>query len=339
MAIAIGRREFISALSGSVFAWPLAALGQSGKRPTIGYLGGGGPPSIGWRRSTDTFSQRLRELGWVEGSNVAIDYRWAESRNERMAEIATEFVRLKVDVIVTLGTPATLAAKQATYAIPIVFVGTGDPVGTGLVASLAQPGGNITGLSNQTKDLAGKRVELLREVVTGLRRLAILANVGNPAAALEMGEVQSAARTLGVEITKLEIRRAEDMAPAFEALASRADAIYVVIDDLVDTNLVSINTLAASARLPTMHGSRYYVEAGGLMSYGAYFPDLFRRAADLVDKILHGAKPVDIPVEQPTKFDFVINLTTAKALGLTVPHNLTCAGRRGDRIIFSQCGN
>ena len=218
-------------------------------------MGGGGTPSIGARPSIDAFSQRLRELGWVEGSNVAIDYRWAEGRNERMAEIATEFVRLKVDVIVTTGTPATLAAKQATYAIPIVFVGTGDPVGTGLVASLAQPGGNITGLSNQTKDLAGKRVELLREVVTGLRRLAILANVGNPAAALEMGEVQSAARTLGVEITKLEIRRAEDIAPAFEVLASRADAIYVMMDTLLGTNLVSINTLAASTRLPTMHGS------------------------------------------------------------------------------------
>jgi putative ABC transport system substrate-binding protein len=266
--------------------------------------------------------QRLRELGWVEGRTVAIESRWAEGRNERMAEIAAEFVRLEVDVIVATGTPPALAAKQATSAIPIVFVAAGDPVATGLVPNLARPGGNITGLSNQTKDLAGKRVELLRQVVPGLRRLAILANVGNPAAVFELGEAQAAARTLGVEVTTLEIRQAEDVTPAFEALGSRADAIYVVIDTVVTTNVVRINTLSAGARLPTMHGSREFVEAGGLMSYGANFLDLFRRGADYVDKILRGAKPGDIPVEQPTKFDLVINLTTAKALGLIIPHNL-----------------
>ena len=206
----------------------------------------------------------------------------------------------------------------------------GDPVGTGLVASLARPGGNVTGLSIQQTDLAGKRLELLREVVPGLRRLAILANVGNPAAVLEMGEVQAAARTLGLEVATLEIRRAEDIAPAFEALKGRADALYVCADPLVNTNRIRINTLALGARLPTMHGFREYVEAGGLMSYGPNFPDLFRRAADYVDKILRGAKPADIPVEQPTKFDLVINLTTAKALGLDVPPTLLA---RADEVI------
>ena len=251
--------------------------------------------------------QRLRELGWIEGRTVAIEYRWAEGRSERFAEIAAEFVRLKVDVIVTSGT-AVLAAKQATSVIPIVFAVAGDPVGTGLVASLARPGGNVTGLSIQATDLAGKRLELLREVVPGLRRLAIMANVGNPAAVLEMGEVQATARTLGLEVATFEIRRAEDIAPAFEALKGRADALYVCADPLVNTNRIRINTLALGARLPTMYGFREYVEAGGLMSYGPNFPDLFRRAADFVDKILRGAKPADIPVEQPTKFDLVINL-------------------------------
>ena len=274
--------------------------------------------------------QRLRELGWIEGRTVAIEYRWAEGRSERFAEIAAEFVRLKVDVIVTAGTAAVVAAKQATSVIPIVFAAAGDPVGTGLVASLARPGGNVTGLSNQSADLAGKRLELLREVVPGLRRLAIMANVGNPIGVLEMGEVQAAARTLGLEVVTLEIRRAEDIAPAFEALKGRADALYVVTDPLVNTNRIRINTLALGARLPTMHGIREYVEAGGLMSYGPNFPDLFRRAADYVDKILRGAKPADIPVEQPTKFDLVINLTTAKALGLDVPPTLLA---RADEVI------
>ena len=276
------------------------------------------------------FVQRLRELGWIEGRTVAIEYRWAEGRSERFAEIAAEFVRLKVDVIVTSGTAAVVAAKQATSVIPIVFAAAGDPVGTGLVASLARPGGNVTGLSIQQTDLAGKRLELLREVVPGLRRLAIMANVGNPAAVLEMGEVQAAARTLGLEVATLEIRRAEDIAPAFEALKGRADALYVCADPLVNTNRIRINTLALGARLPTMHGIREYVEAGGLMSYGPNFPDLFRRAADYVDKILRGAKPADIPVEQPTKFDLVINLTTAKALGLDVPPTLLA---RADEVI------
>ena len=207
-----------------------------------------------------------------------------------------------------------------------------DPVGTGLVASLARPGGNVTGLANQISDTSGKKLEFLREVVPGLRRLAIMANVGNPASVLEMGEAQATARTLGLEVTTSEIRRAEDIAPAFEALKGRADALYVCPDPLMNTNRIRINILALGARLPTMHGLREYVEAGGLMSYGPNLPDQYRRAADFVDKILRGAKPADIPVEQPTKFDLVINLTTAKALGLDSPTDPARPRRRGDRM-------
>jgi putative ABC transport system substrate-binding protein len=276
------------------------------------------------------FVQRLRELGWIEGRTVAIEYRWAEGRNERMVDIAAEFVRLKVDIIVTSGTPPVLAAKQATSAIPIIFAAVGNPVGNGLVASLARPGGNVTGTSNQTTDLAGKRLDVLREVVPGLRRLAILANVGNVAAALEMSEVEASARALGVEVTTLGIRRAEDIVPALETVKGRAHALYVSTDALTISNRIRINTMAVAEQLPTMHGSREWVETGGLMSYAANFADLFRRAADYVDKILRGAKPSDLPVEQPTKFDLVINLTTAKALGLTIPESFLL---RADEVI------
>jgi ABC-type uncharacterized transport system substrate-binding protein len=223
-----------------------------------------------------------------------------------------------------------IAAKQATSVIPIVFAAASDPVGTGLVASLARPGGNVTGLSLQFTDLAGKRLELLREVLPDLRRLAILANASSPATALEVAEVQAMARTFGLEVAAPEVRQTEDIAPAFEALKGRVEALYVVNDPLVDTNRVRINTLALAARLPTLHGDREHVAAGGLMSYGASFTDLFRRAGDLVDKILHGAKPADIPVEQPTKFDLVINLITAQALGLTIPPTLLA---RADEVI------
>ena len=275
------------------------------------------------------FVQRLRELGWIEGRTFAIEYRWTEGRSERFAELATDFVRLKVDVIVTLGA-AVIPAKQATSVIPIVFAVATDPVGTGLVASLARPGGNVTGLANQISDTSGKKLEFLREVVPGLRRLAIMANAGNPASVLEMREVQATARALGLEITTSEIRRAEDIVPAFETLKGRADALYLCPDPLMNTNRTRINILAVGARLPTMHGAREYVEAGGLISYGANLPDHFRRAAELVDKILRGAKPADLPVEQPTKFNLIINLTTAKALGLEVPPTLLA---RADEVI------
>src|ERR1700730_4213889 len=322
------RRDFLGVLGGAT-AWPLAAQAQPqpGKLPTIGFLGSDASFFSPW---TAAFVGRLRELGRIEGRTITIEYRWAEGRDERFAEIAAEFVRLKVDIIVTSGTPQVLAAKHATSVIPIVFAGAGDPVGSGLVASLARPGGNATGLSTQSTDLAGKRLEILREAVPGLRRLAILANVGNPAATLEMNEVRAAARTLGLEVITLEIRRGEDIAPAFEALKGRAEARYVAIDALANASRIRINTSALGARLPTMHGSRDYVEAGGLMSYGPNVPDLWRRAAEYVDKILHGAKPGDIPVEQRTKFDFVVNLTTAKALGLDVPPMLLA---RADEVI------
>jgi putative tryptophan/tyrosine transport system substrate-binding protein len=317
------RREFITLLGGAA-AWPLAAPAQQHKLPTIGFLGG-----ATWESEwAATFAQRLRELGWTDGRTIAIEYRWTEGRNERIVEIVAEFVRLKVDVIVTYSTPPVLAAKQATSAIPIVFAAAGDPLGAGLVASLARPGGNVTGLSLLATDLAGKRIELLREVVPRLRRLAILGNVGNPLVVLEMGEVQAAALTLGLDVVTSEIRKAEDIVPAFEAFKGRADALFVVLDPLVSNNRVPIATLALGARLPTMHGLRELVEAGGLMCYAANFPDLFRRTAGLVDKILRGVKPAEIPVEQPTKFDLVVNLTTAKALGLAIPDSfLVRAGK------------
>jgi putative tryptophan/tyrosine transport system substrate-binding protein len=321
------RREFIAGLGAA--AWPIAAgAQQAASKPTIGFL------RANTRSAKDQliadFVQRLSELGWVEGRTIAIEYRWSDGRRERLPEIVAEFVRLKVDIMVLEGTAATLAAKQATSVIPIVFPVSGDPIGSGLVASLARPGGNITGLSIQQTDLNGKRLELMREVLPDLRRLAIMANVDAPIAVQDMREVQTAARTLGFEVATFEIRRAEDIAPGFEGLNGRADALYVCGDPLMDTHRVRINMLALAARLPTMHGVREYVEAGGLMSYGASFTSLFRRTADLVDKILRGAKPSDIPVEQPTKFELVINVKTAKALGLTVPPSLLA---RADEVI------
>jgi putative tryptophan/tyrosine transport system substrate-binding protein len=322
------RRQFITLLGGAV-AWPLAGHAQqTAKLPTIGFLGPN-TPSLDSRRVA-AFAQRLSELGWIEGRTVAIEYRWAEGRTERLAEFAAELVRLKVDVIVTSATPPVIAAKQATSVIPIVFAAVGDPVGTGLVNSLARPGGNATGLSIQATDLAAKRLELLHEVVPGLRRLAIMANPGAPPAALEMAETQTTARALGLEVVASEIRRPEDIAAAFEAFKGRAEALYVCNDPLVTTNRIRINILALGLRLPTIFNVREFVEAGGLMSYGPNFLELYRRAADFVDKILRGTKPADIPVEQPTKYDLVLNLITAKALGLTIPPMLLA---RADEVI------
>ena len=313
------RRDFLTGIVVSSTVPLTARAQQPGKLPTIGFLGAS--PSIESDRVA-AFVQRLRELAWIDGRNLVIEYRWAEGRNERYAEAAAELVRLKVDIIVTVATPATLAAKQATTVIPIVFGAASDPIRTGLVESLARPGGNVTGLSNQISDTGGKKLEFMREIVPSLRQVAILANVGNPAAVLDMVEAQASARKLGLGVTTSEIWRAEDIAPAFDALKGHADALYVCTDPLVNTHRIRVNILALAARLPTIHSLREYVEAGGLMSYGPNIPDLLRRAADFVDKILHGARPADIPVEQPTKFDLVINLTTAKALGLTIPESL-----------------
>jgi putative ABC transport system substrate-binding protein len=272
-------REFITLLGGAA-AWPLTARAQqAAKLPTIGYLGAGTPSFYGqW---VAAFMQRLRELGWIDGRNMQIEYRWAEGRSERYTEIAAEFVRRNVDVIVAHGNAAVVAAKHATSIIPIVFPVAGDPLGTGLVSSLARPGGNVTGLSLRQTDLAAKRIELLREVVPGLRRLAIVANVGNPASVLEISEVQVAARTFDVEVAIFEIRRAEDIAVTFPALKGRADALYLVGDPLVTANSIRINTWAHAARLPTIFGTRDYVDTGGLMSYG---PKLFREVQLFLDR-------------------------------------------------------
>jgi putative ABC transport system substrate-binding protein len=315
----IRRRTFITLLGGAA-TWPLAARAQQPVMPVIGFLGAATPAVASqWLAA---FVQRMGELGWVDSRNVMIEVRWAEGRGERAAEIAAEFVRFKVNIIATWSTAAALAAKSATSTIPVVFAVATDPIGSGLVESLARPGGNATGLSVQTIDLAGKRLELLREVVPDLRQLAIMANVGVSDTAAEMREVQGLARTLGIDVAVFEIRRAEDITPAFEALKPGTEALFVVGDPLTFANRIQINSLAQGARLPTFYSIREFVVAGGLMSYGPNFPDLFRRAAAFVDKILRGAKPADIPVEQPTKFDLVINLRTARALGLNVPDKL-----------------
>jgi len=322
------RREFIALLSGASALWPIPVPAQPGQLPTIGFFGSSTASVT--TRWVAAFVERLRDHGWIEGRTVAIEYRWAEGRAERYAEIAEEFVRLKVNVIVTYGTPPSKAAQQATTVIPIVFAASADPVGGGLVSSLARPGGNITGLSLQQSDIAGKKLEFLREVVTGLRHLALMGNIDNPASMLEINEVKAAAGALGIEIVPLDIRRAEDIAPAFDKLSKRAEALYVSTDPLIFTNITRINTRALGARLPTIYNGKEYIEFGGLMSYGPSYPDLFRRAADFVDKILRGVKTNDLPVEQPTKFDFAINLTTAKALGLTIPPSLLS---RADEVI------
>ena len=275
------------------------------------------------------FVQRMRELGWIDGRTVAIEYRYADGQAERLVELAAEMVRLKVDVIFTSG-PGAVAAKQATSTIPIVFGLIADPIGTGLVASLARPGGNVTGMSMQNTELATKRLELLIELVPKLRRLAILLDVTNSGSVLEGSEVQAAARSLGIEVVALEVRQAKDIAPAFAALKHGAEALYICGSALVTSNRVRINTLAVGARLPMIYNFRDHAHGGGLLSYGAHQADLFRRAAGVVDRILRGAKPSEIPVEQPTKFDLVINLVTAQALGLRVPTSLLA---RADEVI------
>src|SRR5262249_19501990 len=282
------RREFITLLGGAA-AWPLAASAQqpAGKVPTIGFLGT--TTTLIQSQYVAAFVQRLRELSWIEGRTIAFEYRWAEGHPERYAEIAAAIVRLKVDISVTLG-GAVAAAKQATSLIPIVFAVASDPVGSGMVASLTRPGSNVTGLSVQAPELAGKRLELLREVLPGLRRLAIMANADYPAAVKEMDETRTTAGKLGLEAVSLGVSRAQDIAPAIEGLKRRADALYVCSDSFISANRNRINAFALAARLPTMNDVRD-AEALGLMSYGPSYPDLFRRAADLVDKILRGTKP------------------------------------------------
>jgi putative ABC transport system substrate-binding protein len=314
------RRDFITLLGGAVAAWPLSPSAQERVR-RIGRLMGIANNSMGQARAK-VFQQELERLGWVEGRTITMEYRWAEGQFQRLPAMAAELVRLDVDVIVTEGTPPTVAAKEATSIIPIVFLNTADPVATGFVNSLARPGGNLTGLSNQNGDTAGKRVELLREIVPGLVRLAILANVENAGSVLDMQNAETAARALGLDVVRLGIRRAEDIAPAFDSFKGPASAVLVSGDGLTNANRLRINTLSLGARLPAMYPGPEQIESGGLISYGTDTLYQHRRAADYVDRILRGAKPADLPVEQPTKFELIINLITAKALGLTVPPTL-----------------
>jgi putative ABC transport system substrate-binding protein len=275
--------------------------------------------------------QRLRELGWAEGRNVAIEYRWADGRSERFAEIAAEFVRQNVDLILTHNPLPTLAAKQATSTIPIVFATVGDPVGNGLVASLAHPGDNITGLSAHTPDAAGKRLELLREIIPSLRRLAVMGDANSPVSKSDVREVEEAARNAAVELIAVDVSQEPDVERTIEAVKGRAQALYVTPSPTIFVNRNRINTLALAARLPTMHSAWEYVDTTGLMSYGPNWSDMWRRAADLVDTVLRRARlAADIAVEQSTKFDLVVNLTTAKALRLTIPPALLA---RADEVI------
>jgi putative tryptophan/tyrosine transport system substrate-binding protein len=322
------RRDFITLLGGVAAAWPLVARAQQSGKMTIGFLGSGTPETQG--PLVTAFTLRLGELGWIEGRNLAIQTRWADGHNERFVEFAAEFVRLNVDIIVTPATPGVIAAKQISSTTPIVFAGPGDPVGSGLVTSLSRPGGNVTGLSQQQTDLAGKRLELLREVVPGLRRLAVIVGFANPPSLLEASDVDALAGPLGIKVVKFEITRSEDIAASFGSIKRQTDALYTVNDPLLNANRVRIITVGLAARLPTIHGLREYVVSGGLMSYGPSLSALFRRAAEMVDKILRGTKPNEIPVEQPTKFDLVINLTTAKVLDVIVPPTLLA---RADEVI------
>jgi putative tryptophan/tyrosine transport system substrate-binding protein len=309
------RREFTIVFGSLAFLWSAPARAQQpDKIPIIGFIG---PDAVNWAAWTAAFAQRLAQLGWLDGRTAAIHYRWSEGRSERVAEFASEFVQNKVDVIVTYG-GAVRTIRKATMAIPIVFALSNDPLGGGLVASLSRPGGNATGLSIESADTVSKRLDFLRDVVPQLRRLAVLFDAGYPAAVKEANEVKAAAHPFGLDIVRHEIRHPDDVAPALEALRNQSDALYVVEDALIAPNVARIVSFAVGAHWPTSFITGDYVRAGGLMSYGPNYPVLFRRAAEIADKILRGANPADIPVEQPSKFEFVINLKTAKALGLTV---------------------
>ena len=324
------RREFITLLGGAAAAWPLMARAQQlGRVYRIGMLET--IPAASNAANFDALRKGLRELGYVEGQNLIIDYRSADGRPERFPQLAEELVRLNVDLIVTRGTPAVMAAKNATGTVPVVMAASGEPVGTGVVAGLARPGGNVTGLSALTTELIAKRLELLRETVVGIRRIAFLHNMENPAAPPQWEELRTAAPSLGLEAQLLDVRKPEDIVRAFDtAVAQRADAILAATDTVTQTNRRQVVELAVKHRLPTMYHTREFVDAGGLMSYGVNYPDLYRRAATFVDKIFKGAKPADLPVEQPIKFELLINLKTARAIGIDIPPMLLA---RADEVI------
>ncbi len=308
---------------------PLAEAQQPRKVPTIGFLSAASPSSISAR--TEAFRQGLRELGYVEGKNIVIEYRYAEGKSDRLPDLAAELVRLKVDVIVTAGSAATRRAKEATVTIPIVMAQDPDPVGNGFVASLARPGGNITGLSQMAPELAGKRLELLKEIVSRLSRVAVLGNSTVPGNAQALRETELVARAFGVKLQYLDVLDPKDIETAFQAASKgRADAVLVLPNPVAISQRTQVIDLAGKSRLPTMYYSPDYVEAGGLIYYGPSPSDRFRRAATYVDKILKGAKPADLPVEQPTKFELIINLKAAKQIGLTIPQSVLY---RADKVI------
>jgi putative ABC transport system substrate-binding protein len=323
------RREFITLLGGAAISAPSAGNAQQvAKTPVIGFLGASSRTAISsW---TDAFVQRLSELGWIDGRNVAIVYRWAEGRPDRALELAKELARLGVNVIVTHANAGVTAAKRATSTIPIVFGAAGDPVDAGLVTNISHPEANVTGLSLQQTDTAAKRLEIMRELLPSFHRLGIFANTNNRSAMLELSQVEAAAKALELEITSAELRSVDDIPSAFDTVRGRVDMLYFCNDPLLTNSRIPIAIMSAAARLPTMFNFRENVDAGGLMSYGANLPEMFRRAAEMVDKILRGAKPGDLPVQQPTKFDFVINATTARALGIALPPSLIA---RSDDVI------
>jgi putative ABC transport system substrate-binding protein len=323
------RREFIGILASTSIAWPLVASAQQVRKvPLIGVLATGAP--AGEDPRFRVLKRRLQELGWIDGQTAKLEIRFGDGRRERADEIAAEFAQLKADVIVTAGAVGILAAKRAMPTTPVVFAITADPVGAGLVDSLAHPGGTITGLSSQGPDYGGKQIDLLREIVPNLHHVGVIANAASPGALAEMRGFETAAKALGLDVLRFEVRAPEDITPAFEAMQGKLDALDVVPDPFATSNRQQIMALALAAGIPAIYGTHEWSEAGGLMSFGPHLPDLYRRAAELVDKILRGAKPAEIPIEQPTKFELVINLKTAKAMGLTIPETFLA---RADEVI------
>jgi putative tryptophan/tyrosine transport system substrate-binding protein len=324
------RRAFLGTLAGSLLAAPLAAEAQQpAKVYRIAFLATGSASAQHYR--VEALRGSLRDLGYVEGKNIATEYRWAEGRFDRLSGLAAELVRLKVDIIVTSGTASTQAAMQATTTIPIVMVGTGDPLRSGLVASLDRPGGNVTGLTQLGAEVAGKRLQILKDAVPNVARVAFLWNPANASHVIYFGELQGAARGLGLTLQSVEVREPQEVERAFAGMMrGHPDALIVTADSVHEVRQAWIVDFTAKRRLPAMYQLKEYVAAGGLMSYGTSITDQYRRAATYVDKILKGAKPADLPVEQPTKFDLVINLKTAKALGLTIPPSLL---QRADEVI------
>jgi ABC-type uncharacterized transport system substrate-binding protein len=323
------RRKFIAGLAGAA-AFSLAARAQqAAKIARLGLLSPFSPDDTGlWHQA---LLQGLRNLGWIDGRNISFEYRYAEGRNDRLPELVAELVRLKVDIIVTAVTNDTLVAKNAASGIPIVMAAAGDPVATGIVQSLARPGGNITGLSQMNPDLTGKRLELLKEIAPNISSVAALLNPDDPISVLGLNEIQLAARGLKIEVHSLQVRDTDDLEKALQDVArGNIDALAIMPNPVFVKNLKRIADFAIQNRIPSMFHLREFADVGGLVSYGADRTDLFRRAASFVDKILKGANPADLPIEQPTKFELAINLKTAKALGLTVPPTLLA---RADEVI------